>query len=54
MKVKTYFTRPYSRQGKGTVENRIGIIRRYLPKKTNLDFVTGEMVKEIENKINNR
>jgi len=35
-KVKTYFTRPYTSQDKGTVENRIGVIRRFFPKKTDL------------------
>jgi IS30 family transposase len=35
-KVKTYFTRPYTSQDKGTVENRIGVIRRFIPKKTDL------------------
>jgi transposase, IS30 family len=54
MTLKTYFTRPYTSQDKGTVENRIGVIRRFLPKKTNLTFVTEEMIAEIENKINNR
>ena len=32
--VKTYFTRPYTSQHKVTVENRIGLIRRWLPKGT--------------------
>ena len=54
LKVKTYFTRPYTSQDKGTVENRIGVIRRFLPKKTNLDFVTNKMISNIEHKINNR
>jgi IS30 family transposase len=54
MKVKTFFTRPYTSQDKGTVENRIGVIRRFLPKKTNFKFVTDEKIKDIENKINNR
>ena len=31
LKAATYFTRPYSSQDKGTVENRIGVIRRFLP-----------------------
>lgn len=51
---KTYFTRPYTSQDKGTVENRIGVIRRFFPKKTNLTFVTDECVREVENKLNNR
>ena len=31
--VDTYFTRPYTSQDQGTVENRIGVIRRFYPKK---------------------
>ena len=50
----TYFTRPYTSQDKGTVENRIGIIRRFYPKKTDLSFVTNQEVKKVENKLNNR
>ena len=51
---RTYFTRPYTSQDKGTVENRIGVIRRFFPKKTNLTFVTDKQVREVEDKINNR
>ena len=54
MNVRTYFTRPYTSQDKGTVENRIGVIRRFLSKKTNLNFVDDDIVMEIEEKINNR
>lgn len=53
-KARTYFTRPYTSQDKGTVENRIGVIRRFFPKKTNLNFVNDKTVSIIENKINNR
>jgi IS30 family transposase len=52
--VKTYFTRPYTSQDKGTVENRIGLIRRFLPKKTDLNIVSEKRIKEIEKLINNR
>jgi IS30 family transposase len=31
--LETYFTRPYTSQDKGTVENRIGQIRRFFPKR---------------------
>jgi IS30 family transposase len=51
---KTYFTRPYTSQDKGTVENRIGIIRRFFPKKTDLTFITDYQVKQVEQKLNNR
>jgi IS30 family transposase len=40
LNVKTYFTRPYTSQDKGTVENRIGQLRRFFPKKTDLSIVT--------------
>jgi IS30 family transposase len=33
---KTYFTRLYTSHNKGTIENRIGVIRRFLLKKTDL------------------
>lgn len=52
--VKTYFTRPYTSQDKGTVENRIGLIRRWLPKGTDLADVDKERIREIETMINNR
>ncbi len=54
LEVKTYFTRPYTSQDKGTVENRIGVIRRFFPKKTDLRKVDVKRVKEVENLINNR
>ncbi len=50
----TYFTRPYTSQDKGTVENRIGVIRRFLPKKTDLSVINAQQIRQIENKINNR
>jgi len=52
--VKTFFTRPYTSQDKGTVENRIGLIRRFLPKKTDLNLISQSRIKEIESLINNR
>ncbi len=51
---KTYFTRPYTSQDKGSVENRIGVLRRFFPKKTDLRMVTKNDVKEAETKLNNR
>src|SRR5690606_16777492 len=52
--LKTYFTTPYASQEKGTVENRIGVIRRFFPKKTDLRNVTNERIKQVELSINNR
>jgi IS30 family transposase len=54
MGVKTYFTHPYSSQEKGSVENRIGQIRRIYPKKTNFEEVTPQQVRRLENWLNNR
>lgn len=39
LNIKTYFTRPYTSQDKGTVENRNGIIRMFFPKKTDFTDV---------------
>ena len=52
--VKSYFTRPYTSQDKGTVENRIGVIRRFFPKKTDLRNVDPNYIKQVERSINNR
>lgn len=54
LEVKTYFTRPYTSQDKGSVENRIGILRRFFPKGTDLTLITAKQIKEVENKLNNR
>ena len=54
MRSKTYFTHPYSSQEKGTVENRIGLIRRFFPKKTDLLMISHERVREVERMINKR
>ena len=48
LKAKTYFTRPYTSQDKGTVENRIGVLRRFFPKKTDLTMITEKRIKEVE------
>ena len=50
----TYFTRPYTSQDKGTVENRIGVIRRWWPKGTDLNQVSDSEIKRIETLLNNR
>ena len=52
--IKTFFTRPYTSQDKGSVENRNGVIRRFYPKKTNFNEVTSKEVKTVEKMINNR
>jgi IS30 family transposase len=54
LNVKVYFTRPYTSQDKGTVENRNGIIRMFFPKKTDFTKVSLREIKRVENEINNR
>lgn len=54
LNVKTYFTRPYTSQDKGTVENRIGVVRRFFPKKTDLRKVSEQRIKEVEKLLNYR
>ena len=54
LNVKTYFTRPYTSQDKGSIENRNGVIRRFYPKKTDFNEVTVKDVKRVEKSINNR
>jgi IS30 family transposase len=54
LNVTTYFTRPYTSQDKGTVENRIGQIRRFFPKKTDLSMVSPKEVKKVERLLNDR
>ena len=53
-KASTFFTRPYTSQDKGTVENRIGVLRRFFPKKTDLNLITDDHIKDVERKLNNR
>lgn len=54
MKVSVFFCAPYSSYQRGTNENRIGILRQYLPKKMNLRDLHWRTLKKIECEINNR
>ena len=54
LKIKTYFTRPYTSQDKGTIENRNGVIRLFFPKKTDFNLIDEIEIKRVENEINNR
>jgi len=51
---QSYFCEPYHSWEKGSVENAIGLIRRYLPKGTDFATITKEQIKQIENALNNR
>ena len=52
---KSHFGNLYHSWGKGSVENAVGLMRRFLPKKT--DFATvshQQIIKGIETLLNNR
>ncbi len=52
--LETYFCAPYAAWQKGGVENAIGLIRRYLPKTTDLATISDEEIHTIQEKLNNR
>lgn len=54
LNVKIYFCEPYSSYQRGTNENRIGILRQYYPKKTDLTQLTNKQLNKVEFEINNR
>ena len=49
-----YFAHPYSSWERGTNENTNGLIRRFLPKKTDFSLVPPNELKSIQSKLNNR
>lgn len=52
--VSIYFATPYSSYQRGTNENTNGLIRRYLPKRTDLRNITPQRLQWIEDQLNNR
>lgn len=54
LKTKTYFCHPYSSWEKGAVENAIGLLREFIPKKTNLAFYDQNQIRVIIDLINQR
>ena len=54
LKTFSYFCAPYHSWEKGGVENSIGLLRRFVPKKTDLETVSSTRLFQIENLINNR
>ena len=49
-----YFAHPYSSWERGTNENTNGLIRRFLPKKTDFNLISKRELKSIQDKLNNR
>ena len=54
LEIDFYFAKPYHSWQRGANENLNGLIRQYIPKKTNFADVTDDYIKEIEEKLNNR
>ena len=53
LNIKTFFTRPYTSQDKGSIKNRNGAIRRFYTKKTDFTRVPANEIKKVEIMINN-
>ena len=49
-----YFCHPYHSWEKGGVENINGLIRYYIPKKTDISKLSDEFIRSVENRLNNR
>lgn len=52
--VKIYFAHPYHSWERGTNENTNGLIRWYLPKRTDFAMISDERISEIEYRLNTR
>ena len=54
LSLKIYFAHPYHSWERGTNENTNGLIRWYLPKKTDFATISDERIREIEHRLNTR
>jgi len=54
LNVDFYFAKPYHSWERGSNENLNGLIRQYIPKKTDFTTLTNKYIKYVENKLNNR
>lgn len=54
LKTKIFFAHPYSSWEKGCIEYHNKLIRQYIPKGTDFNLVTDQMLKQIVMKINRR
>lgn len=54
IRAEVYFTRPYTSQDKGSVENRNKIIREFIPKGSNISLVSDETIRTAEKHLNTR
>ena len=54
LRTRSYFCNSYRSREKGTVENTAGLMRRYIPKGTDIGKYTHSEIEEIEWRLNNR
>jgi IS30 family transposase len=54
LKTVSYFCQPYHSWEKGSVEHMNGLLRRFIPKKMNLDLLTQQQLDQIEYLLNHR
>jgi len=54
LKVNVYFAHPYASWERGTNENTNGLIRQYIPKRTEFRKITDEDIQFVENRLNTR
>jgi len=53
LNIKVFFCHPYHSWEKGTVENTVGRIRRYIPKGTDIKGIPNTKIQELEYMLNN-
>ena len=51
---RSYFCEPFHSYEKGTVENTIGLVRRFFPKKTDFATISKNRIKKVEYWLNHR
>ena len=54
LNIDYYFAHPYHSWERGSNENLNGLIRQYIPKKSDFSLFDHQQIKDIENKLNNR